>query len=55
MQKKILDEKERELVQSMNSTNEENWNKITELTNEKLIEKLFFFSNDYNKVKLNFF
>lgn len=35
MQKKILDDKERELAKIMNSINEENWTKITDLTNEK--------------------
>ena len=35
MQKKNLVEKERELTKSMNSINEENWTKITDLTNEK--------------------
>ena len=36
LQKKMLEEKERELTKAMNSINEENWTKITELTNEKL-------------------
>jgi hypothetical protein len=35
MQKKMLEEKERELAKIMNNINEENWSKITELTNEK--------------------
>jgi hypothetical protein len=35
MYKKLLEEKERELVKQMNSVNDENWNKINELTNEK--------------------
>jgi hypothetical protein len=35
LQKKILEEKDRELSKTMNSVNEENWNKINELTNEK--------------------
>ena len=35
MYKKLVDEKERELAKQMNSVNEDNWNKITELTNEK--------------------
>lgn len=40
MQKRILEEKERDLTKTMNGINEDNWSKITELTNEKLI--LFF-------------
>ncbi len=35
MYKKLIEEKDRELTKHMNSMNEENWNKITELTNEK--------------------
>lgn len=35
MQKRLLDEKERELTRTMNTVNEENWAKISELTNEK--------------------
>ena len=35
-QERMLEEKERELAKSMNSINEENWGKITELTNDKL-------------------
>ena len=35
LQKKILDEKERELAKTMNTINEENWTKINDLTNEK--------------------
>lgn len=35
MQKRLLDEKDRELTQRMNGINDENWTKITELTNEK--------------------
>ena len=35
LQKKILEEKERELAKTMNGINEENWTKINELTNEK--------------------
>ena len=37
LQKKMLEEKERELAKTMSSINEENWTKITELTNEKFI------------------
>jgi hypothetical protein len=33
--RKMLEEKDRELTKNMNSLNEENWSKITELTNEK--------------------
>lgn len=35
MYKKLLEEKERELAKQMNTINEENWAKITELTNDK--------------------
>lgn len=35
-QKKLLEEKERELTKTMNSVNDDNWTKINELTNEKL-------------------
>jgi hypothetical protein len=35
VQKRMLEEKDRELAKSMNTVNEENWSKITELTNEK--------------------
>ena len=35
LHKKLLDEKERDLAKTMNTINEENWTKITELTNEK--------------------
>jgi hypothetical protein len=35
VQKKLLEEKDRELTRSMNTINEENWTKITDLTNEK--------------------
>lgn len=34
-QKRQLEEKEREILKSVNSANEENWIKINELTNEK--------------------
>jgi hypothetical protein len=35
LHKKLLGEKEHELVKTMNTINEENWSKISELTNEK--------------------
>lgn len=35
LHKKLLDEKEHELARTMNTMNEENWSKISELTNEK--------------------
>lgn len=35
-QKRQIEEKEREILKSVNSANEENWIKINELTNEKL-------------------
>lgn len=34
-QKKITAEKEMELAKNINNTNEDNWTKIIELTNEK--------------------
>ncbi len=35
LHKKLVEEKEREIQQTMSSINEENWTKINELTNEK--------------------
>lgn len=35
LQKKLLDEKDRELAKTINGVNEDNWARITELTNEK--------------------
>jgi hypothetical protein len=35
MQKRLIDEKERELAKTMNGINEENWTKINDLTNDK--------------------
>lgn len=35
LQKKLLEEKDRELTKTINGVNEDNWTKINELTNEK--------------------
>lgn len=35
LQKKMLDEKDRELTSTINGVNEKSWTKINELTNEK--------------------
>jgi hypothetical protein len=41
LHKKLLDEKDRELAKAVNVANDEHWNKINELTNEKFVFILF--------------
>ncbi|CAF0714870.1 unnamed protein product [Brachionus calyciflorus] len=49
IQRKLLEEKDRELSKTINGVNEESWTKITELTNEKidLESKIQLLTKDY--------